>query len=404
MSLFSLTRTSRADPATFDFELVERNGIGHPDSIANAIAEEMSRLYANHSLQRFGVIAHHWFDKVMIVGGHAHIDFLRTEVLRSPHFILAGKAILRVGTEAIPLQDIFETAVSTILRSALKGPGTGKRHICEVRVQDSAGPGERSTRYRPTSIDELRKFEAQDIVSDDSHLCVGFAPFSPTESLVLDIERFLTSPSQEISRPWLGRDIKTTASRVGSITHVVVNVPMLAIYVQHFSAYRGMREELEHDIREFCTQKIGACSVSVNPDPGLGRACLTVTGSRLDTGDTGISGRGNRASGLVTPMRSMSIETSVGKNPHDQSGKLLNICARRISEAVHKEFNFSCTAHVLAMKGDRLEAPARLALEYSHDADLDAASRTRIETLARDQLAQLDKIRDQLLSGSIKLW
>ena len=52
-----------------DFEIVERKGIGHPDTLSDALAEELSRVYSNYTLSKFGVILHHNFDKVGLCGG-----------------------------------------------------------------------------------------------------------------------------------------------------------------------------------------------------------------------------------------------------------------------------------------------------------------------------------------------
>ncbi|MCS7130262.1 MAG: methionine adenosyltransferase, partial [Archaeoglobaceae archaeon] len=40
-------------------ELVERKGIGHPDSLADGIAESMSRELCKEYIKRFGVVMHH---------------------------------------------------------------------------------------------------------------------------------------------------------------------------------------------------------------------------------------------------------------------------------------------------------------------------------------------------------
>jgi S-adenosylmethionine synthetase len=41
-------------PGELAVEVVERKGIGHPDTICDALAEEVSRALSRHYLQRFG--------------------------------------------------------------------------------------------------------------------------------------------------------------------------------------------------------------------------------------------------------------------------------------------------------------------------------------------------------------
>ena len=51
-------------------------------------------------------------------------------------------------------------------------------------------------------------------------------------------------------------------------------------------------------------------------------------------GDDGSVGRGNRANGLITPCRPMSMEASSGKNPINHVGKIYNILSNRIANDV----------------------------------------------------------------------
>ena len=48
-------------------EIVERKGVGHPDSIADGLAESVSRALCREYLQNFGYILHHNNDECQIV-------------------------------------------------------------------------------------------------------------------------------------------------------------------------------------------------------------------------------------------------------------------------------------------------------------------------------------------------
>lgn len=50
-------------------EVVERKGLGHPDTLVDGIAEFSEIQYAKHCLERFGAIPHHNLDKAMLLGG-----------------------------------------------------------------------------------------------------------------------------------------------------------------------------------------------------------------------------------------------------------------------------------------------------------------------------------------------
>ena len=66
-----VTVEGMADPAPDGrlVEVVERKGIGHPDTICDALAEEVSRALSRTYLERFGRVLHHNDDKALLCGG-----------------------------------------------------------------------------------------------------------------------------------------------------------------------------------------------------------------------------------------------------------------------------------------------------------------------------------------------
>ena len=81
------------------FEIVERKGIGHPDTLCDAIAERASRYYSKYFLDKYSRLAHHWFDKVMLLGGQSVIEYGRGEIVHPYTVIYAGKAVTKVGSD-----------------------------------------------------------------------------------------------------------------------------------------------------------------------------------------------------------------------------------------------------------------------------------------------------------------
>ena len=56
-------------------EIVERKGIGHPDTICDAIMDRVSVALCQEYIKRFGGILHHNVDKSLLVAGEAEIRF-----------------------------------------------------------------------------------------------------------------------------------------------------------------------------------------------------------------------------------------------------------------------------------------------------------------------------------------
>ena len=57
------------------FEIVERKGLGHPDSICDAIMEQISINLSKAYLDKFGSILHHNVDKSLLVAGKVRHAF-----------------------------------------------------------------------------------------------------------------------------------------------------------------------------------------------------------------------------------------------------------------------------------------------------------------------------------------
>ncbi len=78
-------------------ELVERKGLGHPDSICDALAERLSSALCRFYFERFGTILHHNVDKALLWGGAAKAAFSGGEVTAPMELFLAGRAVAQAG-------------------------------------------------------------------------------------------------------------------------------------------------------------------------------------------------------------------------------------------------------------------------------------------------------------------
>jgi S-adenosylmethionine synthetase len=74
-------------------EIVERKGVGHPDTICDALAEELSSTLSQYYLDHFELILHHNVDKALLCGGQAYTHFGSGKVLQPIDIFLAGRAM-----------------------------------------------------------------------------------------------------------------------------------------------------------------------------------------------------------------------------------------------------------------------------------------------------------------------
>jgi S-adenosylmethionine synthetase len=405
MSAITIQPLAVPPPNNRPFEVVERKGLGHPDTLCDMMAERASLLYSRHCLASFGKVPHHWFDKVMLVGGEAELKVGSGRLLRPYRVIFAGKAARSVGRHAIPLGDILSQAARSVLSEHLIGIRPERDVEVEVLVHGGQGPGQPRSRYRPRAIDEIDDPGTSHPVSNDCNVCVGFAPLTPVERVVLLTERHLQSPGARAERPFLGCDIKLVGTRVGRRISLLANVPFLADRVTSFPDYLGKCDELTEAIRLWVRDNLGvAVDVAVNPERRWGRAYLTVTGTVADTGDVGVTGRGNRANGLITPMRPMSIEASAGKNPLDHTGKLYAVLASRLAEVIAEATSRDTAVTVVTAKGAPLNEPDHVCVEV----DAPSASLGALSDVTRghvqEALERVSEITGDLLQGRVTLW
>jgi S-adenosylmethionine synthetase len=89
---------SPLETADAGVEVVERKGLGHPDTICDALAETFSRNLCREYRRRFGEILHHNVDKALLCGGRAAPAFGGGSVLAPITIHLAGRAVTGVGS------------------------------------------------------------------------------------------------------------------------------------------------------------------------------------------------------------------------------------------------------------------------------------------------------------------
>jgi len=89
-----------------DVELVERKGIGHPDSMCDGLAEAVSCALSNEYMKRFGHIMHHNTDQVELVGGRSNPVWGAGEIDTPMYILLSGRATTEVGGDAVPVGEI----------------------------------------------------------------------------------------------------------------------------------------------------------------------------------------------------------------------------------------------------------------------------------------------------------
>lgn len=386
------------------FEFVERKGVGHPDTMCDAIAELASRYYSQYFYNKYGRFAHHWFDKVMLVGGESIIGYGKGELIVPYKVIFSGKCVCNFDGEDIPLMDIFKKAASDVMSDVLTGFDAEKHLVVIDETVSYQGPSRKSSRYRPVKIVDLVAPEDYNRVSNDCNMLSSFYPLSKLEDMVLSLENMLNSKNFKEQHPQVGSDIKIIGTRKKDKYFLLVNLPFVASYVNSYEEYVAYSKEVMILIEIFVKDKYGVgCELLFNPSNHKDTPYLTVLGSAGDSGDVGVVGRGNRINGLITPMRCMSIEAPAGKDSIDHTGKLYGIIADRISKKIYELIQKPVETYIFVAKGTSLFQPDDVMVKVDKS-NMDLEMEKEIELFVENELKGTCKLTEELVQQGILLW
>jgi S-adenosylmethionine synthetase len=337
-------------------EFVERKGIGHPDSIADGLAESVSRALCRMYLKRYGRILHHNTDETQIVGGQSAPRFGGGVVLEPSYILLVGRATTNVDGERLPYRTCAMKAAYSYLQKTCKSLDVDWGVVLDCMI----GEG---------SVDLRGVYETQRRLANDTSFGVGFAPLSETEQITLNTERYINGKLCE-SLPEIGEDVKVMAFRNGAKIDLTIAAAMVSSKVPDKDHYRNVIQECAGKVTDFAsgyTDRELKVVVNTADDYSKNIYYLTVSGLSMENGDDGSVGRGNRANGLITPMRPMSMEASAGKNPVTHVGKLYNILSSQVAQKIYDMAG-----------GDILEVNTRILSQIGKPIDLPQAANANI--------------------------
>jgi S-adenosylmethionine synthetase len=384
--------TERADARPV--EVVERKGLGHPDTICDALAEELSLAYSRHTLERFGRILHHNVDKVLLRAGRSAPVFGGGEVLEPMQLHLAGRAIVEARGETVPIEALARESVRGWL--AVHLPGIDPERHLTLHCDVGAGAAE--------LVDLFRRPSGVPLANDTSCGC-GHAPLSELEAIVYEVERALSGAAGR-ALPGAGEDVKVMGVRHGGRISLQVACAGRTPRLPDAQAYRALRVELAQRAAA-CARVRTAREVSVNvnaaDDDTRDVYYLTVTGTSAEMGDDGQAGRGNRANGLITPGRPMTLESVAGKNPVSHVGKLYNLAAGILAAALVEEIPEVREAECVLVSriGTPIDAPTLADLRLRCDAPAGERPWKRAEELAHEHVRSIPGLWRELLDGRV---
>jgi len=375
-------------------ELVERKGLGHPDTVCDSLAEAAAVALNRMYLAEVGAIAHYNVDKALLVAGQCVKTFGRGEITRPMELILGDRATFEVGGRRLPVEETVLGAVEAWTAAHLPGVRPDRDLLTRVALSPGAA-----------GLRSIFAAGAGPIASNDTSGASGWAPLSPTEATVLAVERFLNGGEFKRRFPDTGQDVKVFGLREDDRLSVTVAMPMLSRAVASEAVYFRRKEEIvaalvahfsgvpfQLDFRLNNLDSAGA---------GVDGLYLALTGTSAEDADSGQVGRGNGANGLIAFSRPTGGEAAAGKNAVAHAGKIYSVLSHRLAGLVHARHPElpQVYVHLAARIGDPVDRPwTGVQIVHADGMRLEDVTKT-IRDVVETELARLPAFRAELIRG-----
>jgi len=382
-------------------EIVERKGLGHPDSMCDAIMEQLSVRLSKEYLERAGSVLHHNVDKSLLVAGEAEPRF-GGGVVKQPMLLVFGdRATSEINGVKLDVEEIAIDVAKKWFRENMRFIDPEKH----VKYQVELKPGS-------VGLVDIFKRKGEVLGANDTSAAVGYAPLTRTEKIVLGIERFLNSREFKNRFPESGEDIKVMGYRSNNSLNLTISMAFVDRFVNSEEEYFEKKVKITDEINKFVRANTNFDTVNVQLNSldrrgrGIGGVYLTVLGTSADSGDSGQVGRGNRVNGLISLNRPFCSEAAAGKNPVSHVGKIYNILTFRIAQHVYEQVPEVEEAYVwlLSKIGNPIDQPTVAAAQVVMKGNNSLEKvRHEIEEVLDYELENIDKLCMELAQGKISI-
>ena len=389
-------------------EFVERKGIGHPDFLIDTACEAVSVALSKYYLDNFGQILHHNVDKGLLVGGRAN-PFFGGGIVEEPIYILiAGRVTTEINYKnernTIPYGSLIISSIKQIIKENFRFLDPDKHVIIDYKVK----PGSRELK---TIVESKEKMP----LANDTSYGVGFAPLSKVEKLVYNTERLINSKEFKSEIPESGEDCKVMGVRNKDKIVLTIADGIVSHLTPDLDHYISVKEEIREKVLDLACKLVPDKEIEVyintadiiTKDPKKSKVYLTVTGTSAEAGDDGNTGRGNRANGLITPARQMSLEACAGKNPVSHVGKIYNVAAELIAKKIYEEVKGIQEAYVklVSQIGKPIDKPLLSSVQLITENNISFRSiKYEVKEIVKSELKNITNITQLVLNRKVQLF
>ena len=381
-------------------EIVERKGTGHPDTICDALGEELSIALSELYLKECGAIMHHNVDKALLIGGEADPKFGGGSVISPIEIYLTGRAIKEIDGKRLPVEELAIETAHKWLKENIPNLDVNNHVIIHPKIK----PGSKDL------VELFERFQKKGEVplANDTSFGTGYAPFDDTETIVYELERALNSKEFKKDHPYVGEDIKVMGVRNKDNIRITVAMAFVDKYVKDLKDYLEKKEEVTnyaYALAQKLTDRHVDVFINTADNVDEGSVYITVTGTSAEAGDDGEIGRGNRVNGLITPYRPMSLEAAAGKNPVSHIGKIYNTAAMDMAERIVSEIDEVDEAYVYLVSqiGKPITEPQVCDIKLRTNKDIKGIEE-KVRKIAEEELQNLPYTWKKFLKRHFRLY
>ncbi|HEY68591.1 MAG: methionine adenosyltransferase [Chloroflexi bacterium] len=374
-------------------EIVERKGIGHPDSLCDGIAERISVEYTRWCQENLGVTLHHNFDKVQLVAGEVEVGYGGGYMLRPIHIQIAGRGTPAFQGRKVPMDEIAIEAARQHVRETMRYLDPNRHMV----IDSYAGQGAEELQY-----------VVEHVTANDTSFGVSHWPRSGLEHAVYETAQYINY--KLIDEFPVGEDVKVMGLRRNGELTLTVALPFIATHIGDVTEYVEAKRAAEAAIQEYASQldhRKVTVMVNTADDVANDVVYLTLTGTSAEMGDDGAVGRGNRVNGVIAPFRSTSLEAACGKNPVSHVGKVYNVLALLAAQDIVNRVPTvrEATVYVLSQIGAPLDQPlVATALVRPTNGPLTPSIRADVQSVLDENLAHVHDVRTRILNRELTLF
>ncbi len=382
-------------------ELVERKGTGHPDSICDAILDQISVALSQEYLDTFGRILHHNIDKGLLVAGRTEPRLGGGKVLESMRLVIGDRATAEYQGKRIDVAAIAEATTNEWIKQNLRFVDPDKHLIIQNELKEGS----------PELTDI---FEREKIGANDTSAAVGYAPLTETERLVLEAEHFLNSPDFKGEFPEAGEDIKVMGYRHDRHLTLTIALAFVDRFIPDIQTYFDRKTEIQTKIQDYLAAKrnsIDQLSIEINtlddPNRGEGGMYLTVLGTSAEGGDCGQVGRGNKVNGVIALNRPMSTEAAAGLFNDTATTEIYTLLTHYIAAQVYQKVPGLQEVYIwlCSQIGEPIDQPLIASAQLVTEPGVNLSNiKSDINDIIQSQLDGIEDFTMRLARGEMSVW